>query len=278
MKIEIVTVTPEVAKELLALNIGNFRRPDKSRIAHYAKAIIDDKWELTGDSIKITDNILIDGQHRLLAVIEAGKPIQTAIAWDVAQTGKHLDRGKPRTIGQWLQHSGHKDANSVAAIARLAIMHDHKAWKLTSFSIRSHTDDEVIDYANAYKNEIYSAIKVTRGTRWLLPSAISGAIAHLGSNKSIITDDMLTFWFWSRISEPSDVSVGDPVFALRERLVKSKAQATQKLSLLHVRWLSTIAWNKTVRGESARILRVTMTGPTKMEPPNIVLPETEYNS
>jgi len=79
-------------------------------------------------------------------------------------------------------------------------------------------------------------------------------------------------WFRDRLAGGAELSETDPVFHLRNRL----AVSTQHAAIPNVmkRYLATIAWNKTVRGEDMPTgcgLRIRMTGPAKMNPPEAVL-------
>ena len=76
---EKVTVTPELAGALLKLNTEN--RPVKPQVvSKYAKELDEGTFHFTGDAIKISkEGVLLDGQHRLLAVVKADKPMQMHI-------------------------------------------------------------------------------------------------------------------------------------------------------------------------------------------------------
>ncbi len=78
-----VVMTPEVAREILARNKVPLKNPSPRFVARLAKAITEGRWAFNGDVIRLTDDGtgLIDGHHRLLACIEAGKPIETLLAF-----------------------------------------------------------------------------------------------------------------------------------------------------------------------------------------------------
>ena len=65
-------VGPVLAQKLLDNNIGNNRKVNKRRIASYAEQMQKGLWQPdTGEAIKFSGGKLIDGQHRLLAIIKA---------------------------------------------------------------------------------------------------------------------------------------------------------------------------------------------------------------
>ena len=79
MKTSIETITPQLAKDILANNNLN-RNINATIVGHYADAISRGQWELNGEAIKIAhDGRLLDGQHRLMAVIKSDTPITTLV-------------------------------------------------------------------------------------------------------------------------------------------------------------------------------------------------------
>lgn len=95
MNVQRKLITPELAAKLLKANVKN-RRPKRNVVLKYAKDMIEGRWKVdTYELIKIskTDKIL-DGQHRLMAVVKANIPIYFHIVYgledsvfDVLDTG-----------------------------------------------------------------------------------------------------------------------------------------------------------------------------------------------
>jgi hypothetical protein len=73
-------LTPEIAEFLIGRNTSN-RQVNKPTLERYVRDI-KAGWKHNGDTIKISiDVILLDGQHRCLAVIETGISIEAAISY-----------------------------------------------------------------------------------------------------------------------------------------------------------------------------------------------------
>jgi hypothetical protein len=71
---EIVTATKELVDTLLAMNTNN-RKPKQGHVEYLKKEILAQEFEVTSQGIGLTKNgVLADGQHRLLAIKEAGYP------------------------------------------------------------------------------------------------------------------------------------------------------------------------------------------------------------
>lgn len=98
MKTIIETITPKKAKELLEKNTHN-RPVSQKRVNHYADIMKQGKWHLTHQGIAISKTgVIVDGQHRLLAVIQSNMPIDFNITYDVEdETFKYVDVGYTRT-------------------------------------------------------------------------------------------------------------------------------------------------------------------------------------
>ena len=95
----VVEITPELAKKWLAANKDN-RHARPSHINNLAREIKNGKWTLTHQGIAFSSaGRLIDGQHRLEAIIAAGEPVFMAvfIGLDDNMFGA-LDRGIRRTL------------------------------------------------------------------------------------------------------------------------------------------------------------------------------------
>lgn len=99
MYTEVVTVTPELAAEWLKRNTDN-RALRKWHVDSLAAAILRNEWVLTHQGVAFsTDGRLLDGQHRLAAIVKAGQPVQIAVARNVVDLAfKTIDQGIKRTL------------------------------------------------------------------------------------------------------------------------------------------------------------------------------------
>lgn len=105
----IVTITPEMAVELLKHNHGN-RKINRANVRRIADDMLTGAYKLNGETLKLyEDGSLADGQHRLNACILANVPFQTyiikGIKRDVLPT---IDAGKTRNMVDSLNMIGCK--------------------------------------------------------------------------------------------------------------------------------------------------------------------------
>ena len=83
-KVKLTLVTPEMAAKWLREDPGKRHKQSVSQahVDRIAAMIKRDGWKFNGDTIKfLKDGTIIDGYHRLAAVIAANKPIETFIVY-----------------------------------------------------------------------------------------------------------------------------------------------------------------------------------------------------
>lgn len=99
MKISIMQITPDLAAEFLKRNTGN-RAIRKTAVNQYADDLRRGNWKLTHQGVAISPNgRLLDGQHRLSAIVQSGISAQMVVALDVDDDSYAvIDRGKPRRL------------------------------------------------------------------------------------------------------------------------------------------------------------------------------------
>lgn len=92
-------MTPEVADSLLRGNRYN-RAIRKAWVSFLANEIRNGRWKLTSSAIAIApDGRVLNGQHRLMAIVEAGIPAMVMLALNMPEDGFVAeDRGIGRTV------------------------------------------------------------------------------------------------------------------------------------------------------------------------------------
>jgi hypothetical protein len=113
---QLENITPRKAADWLKRNINN-RPLSETVVDELAKAIIDGQWQVNGDAIRFdSSGDLTDGQHRLMAVIKAGNPVQSWVCRGIEQKAfDTIDRGHKRTNGHILARRGELHYNMLAA-------------------------------------------------------------------------------------------------------------------------------------------------------------------
>lgn len=117
-KIKTLTITPELAEKWLGKNRKN-RNISRATVDAYARDMKAGKWRLTYDPIRFDqEGLLIDGQHRLLACLQAGKPFDSLVVEGVAgEANDVIDSGYKRYPATVLAANGYTYATVIAAAA-----------------------------------------------------------------------------------------------------------------------------------------------------------------
>jgi len=120
---EMVIITPEIAQQWLQRNPRN-RAVNARWVDTLAKMMREGQFVPTPQPIIFDENgDLIDGQHRLLAVIKAGVPVRQWVVWGVPEGYRlYIDQGKPRGVTGALQVMYGKNYTNTAEISVLRAM------------------------------------------------------------------------------------------------------------------------------------------------------------
>lgn len=120
--IEIIEELDRSWAELLLANLHEDQRQLRPlHLGRIERALKEDKFEWTGDSIRIDENLnVIDGQHRLTAVLNTGIPLKNAILITLKTPSviKVIDTtSAPRSLGDIFKVHGQSSINNTVAAA-----------------------------------------------------------------------------------------------------------------------------------------------------------------
>jgi hypothetical protein len=105
--VAIELVTPEQAQEWLQGNVDN-RKLRETRVLGHARTLERGEWDLTGDSLVFdAEGVLINGQHRLTAVVVTQIPARFVILRGVPSRAQEvMDQGLSRNLADQLHRRG----------------------------------------------------------------------------------------------------------------------------------------------------------------------------
>lgn len=262
MYFEKVDVTPEMAAKMLLKNEGN-RKLREAHAATLARAMENGQYKLTHQAAAVTKRgKLIDGQHRMRAVIMSGKTIPMWIAYDVPDdTFSVLDSGMVRKMHERLRsdpkHTGvcttlfrlmvrtpkaqdyeiqlelelFEDAlNKWSEIPKLSatkgFTNAHSAALVVRLQMAMDEED-----SDAVTRLLWKAEKITRGDLVGAPpiihsfyKQISEGVANLDLGVAAITDQFCRSWVaFDPLSEPtSRLQISDHSVQVREARAEFK--------------------------------------------------------
>jgi hypothetical protein len=246
MKANLMTITPEWAQKILnEKNAGN-RPMNRIHVESLAKEMKRGAWKVNGDTICINEDRLIDGQHRLAAVVLSGVSIQTfvveGLASDVFDT---KDVGKRRSAGDTLGVRGEQNA---CRLASCLVLVDKYMTGRADKSV-SYTNTEMEELLEKY-HEARESLQTSYKAKGLILPSVLDACHYLFSRK----DAALADQFVEKVIRGIGLEAGTPWYALRERLM-GNSLSKAKMSKTYMMALCIKAWNHARAGTSVRFLR-----------------------
>lgn len=211
-------VTPEVALEWLTANTHN-RTVSKKHVGMLAALMSRNEFAFVGDPIRFdTEGRLLDGQHRLHAIVESETSHRMVIVRGLdPESQTYMDAGRKRSSGDQLAVAlGIRNANRAAAIARTYLM-----WRdgLMLSETRKISIPEVVAYADDNHDILVDATtRASRITGASVPTsaAVSGAV-YLAARR-LNPSDAETFW--DRMADGVDLEATSPILVLRNAIIK----------------------------------------------------------
>lgn len=130
MDVKIELITPEVAQEYLNKNSSN-RKMNKHIVEQYTNAMKSSQWISNGDTIRFSNNDrLIDGQHRLKAIISSGRSYNMVVMRGLPEEAfKTIDTGKKRSRSDVLHIAGFVNTSALAGALRLLFLFKRTKFK-----------------------------------------------------------------------------------------------------------------------------------------------------
>lgn len=166
MKTELVEMTPALATKLLQANTRN-RSLSPRRVSALAAQIKRGEWLMDGSPIRVAESgLLLDGQHRLSAIVEADATVQCVLTTGLAeQTQLVIDTGRSRTFADYLRLRGETNVASIAAITRLSLNYTSGNLATNLFRNFFPSTTELWQYYHANRGAISEAIPVAKMAR-----------------------------------------------------------------------------------------------------------------
>lgn len=251
-KIEIVEVTPDLARQWLGRNEGN-RNVRQHQVNAYARDMREGRWQFNGDSIRIaTDGTMMDGQHRLLACIKADRPFRTLVISGLPREAQDtMDAGAKRSAADQLKRRGVPNFALVAAVA-LKMIHWDTHGQRRSFTNITVTNAEIVEYCADQKflDTLSLCIGYIRAIK--APPAVVGTCFCIFAR--IDLDAAIDFF--DGMASGANLNPGNPILVLRERLSDLREQTGLTLNSERYIALFCRAWNHWRAGKKITIVKL----------------------
>lgn len=240
-KVQLVYVTAALAEMWLGHNRKN-RKLRAENVTKYASDMMSGNWTFDGMPIRFSENDdLLDGQHRLAAIVATGKTVLMLVVYGLPGDAQDtMDTGAKRTVADVFNIHGKKNANALAATARLAWAWNEGHLKTSDSNVSGAPSTAALrDLVNSDPLIVWATgLAVSHRSDIPASPTALGFSAWLMARK----DQELTREFVRSLAEMRTAGVGDPRFTLLKRLSTSKA-SRERLSSIEQAFLFIRAWN-----------------------------------
>lgn len=249
-------ITPEIATAILETNTKN-RKLSSLVVAKLAAQMKSKQWNFDGSPVRIDDKgDLVDGQHRLWAIVESGTTQEFLVVRGVDEASMAtMDTGKSRSFADILslEDKNLKSVTNVAAVTSLMYRWEQglRGSQLRAANTNFTPYPLLLEFFRANREEI---IEVERqGHKYSRRSGATQsamALVYWLFNK-LDHDD--AEYFFERLGDGIDLQEGSPILALRKWLQASYLQRPRPQAEFGLA-LIIKAWNAYRRGENIQVL------------------------
>lgn len=247
IRAEVITVTPELAREWTALNTRN-RNVRYGKVAQQARDMKAGTWALNGESVKIAvDGTILDGQHRLYACIQAEVPFTTFVVRGLPLEAQDtIDTGTARRMADQLAIRDEPNANIMAAIARQAYRWIHGI-RMTGGTDKEATHSELLALMEAEPRIREATTWAVRARNAFRPvNASTWGMAWLLFHG---TDYLTAEVFLEKVITGADIGLTHPAMAFRNRMTKARDNG-ERLNQYEQLGYLIMAWNAFKEGRT----------------------------
>lgn len=261
-------VTPSVAKLLLEKNKRN-RGVSTATVAAYVRDIKSGAWELNGETIKVSvDGDIIDGQHRLLAIIKADLPVKVfVIGGLLKEVQMTVDTGRKRSFSDELGMRNVVNSKALVATIRQCLAHEFLGFGGSSKSHNLVTSHEIEEFYLAHSTSLQEVMPLSKKLAKdinIAPSIIAAMYLTLSN-----IDKDATYDFFHSLAMRTTAGDGDPRLALLRSLDAIGRKTSHNAPALVAYSLVFRSWNAWRKNQRVTLLRTVISGkavpiPTKL--------------
>lgn len=254
MKAFVEKITPERARFYLAKNTSNYRKMNRNKVLMYARDMRSGKWQENGESIKFNKTgKLVDGQHRLQAIVESGVPVKMMVVTDVDEDVTLFDCGKNRSVREIGIAEGIEPRlveNSMASAVAVILMGDPRGYKVGGSSNAFPTKPEIINHIKSHEYTWHCVAEVMKGARDNpTRKGIVFAAVYLMLSNGADMEELSDFMSVANTGFPISGRESTPAIVLRNMLMWNTDKAENRVLLFSA---TVDAFNDFTKGVSRR--------------------------
>lgn len=260
MEFRIENITPTKASEYLETSPYNRLTVSTKRVVkNYASAMIRGEWSLNGESIVFDkEGRLLDGHHRMAAVVEAGIPITFSVCRGVDREAfTTYNCGLRTNVGQILSMKEVKNSTLIASMIGINfnLVNSGKIYANNGIGPSGSATRTVTDDYNTYMNDrdgydniASTAQRLKSYANMMKNSWIGGMIYFLTHTGGYSMDYVLAFFEALCKIDTSEISSADALkkFIIRNKMSNMNVENSYMFALLVKAW-NAYVMNKQVK-------------------------------
>lgn len=250
-------VTPEIAREWLKEFNTENRNIQKAALNKYIRDIENGSWEDIGDPVRFdTNGLMIDGQHRLLAIIHTGVAMWLLVVRGIKPSARAvIDSGARRSSANALQIEGFKNSSATSAATSALSAFEKGMFKHAgSRPDYSPSHAEVVELATHYHSMGFEddVTQATSDYRHIKITATVLAVSRYLQRQIASEEEVDEFWYGACFT----AGPGDARWTLRNwaarRADDNKSRKYTSMGLYAV----AVCWNAWREGRNTKIAPV----------------------
>jgi hypothetical protein len=249
-------ISPEQAEKYLSMNVDHNRAVREMKVVRYAESMTEGHWLATSSTIKFDrDGHLIDGQHRLMAIIRAGITVRMAVARNESPASIHvIDTNTPRNGGDSLVFAGLSPRGKATQVAGTA--NALNGWQnglyTNAMSALNYgermSNDEMVVFVREHHHALMEALDVADRVHRMVPLNKSGIGLAYIVLKNVDADAAEEFF--TRLAEGILHGAQDPLLTLTRKVNADRLTPTGRQAITGTTlYLIIRTWNAWREGE-----------------------------
>ena len=266
---KVMTITPAEATLWLDTKNSRNRPVSLSTVQRYAQEIKAGRWTMNGQPIIFgKDGQLLNGQHRLKAVVAANKQIETLVVYGIEnETFDTIDDGNKRSLADVFFVKGEGNPKLLSSGVRFLWVYatgqmktrDLRRGKIATKAVLENTLDKHPGLRSSVK--FYSMLKKRPGGL-LIPAGMAIGLHYLFA----LIDEAKADEFFTKFQSGYELTEGNPVSILRSSLITGKKDADKEFKSVAMYTYVVKAWNAFVLGQQlTRLVYSTATPVVEIE-------------
>jgi hypothetical protein len=254
---KLMIIDKEKAIRLMETNEDN-RNLKSSVIEKINHDLVNSRYYLNGETISVSRTMrLLNGQHRLTAVIQTNIPILTWVIFGVPDEYKTtFDQGTSKTVADFLKMQRVASSKDVSIIVKLILLYAPGA-EVTSKDLanRRLSNQDKLEGYEQYRNQIHYALDTFGRSKY---AKVNRAIAAITASHVLISREIpektVDTFFDKLTGTGGNINHQDPVLWLRAKInevlnsrVKIESSSEYKMNFILRAWNASILDKKVTR-------------------------------